>query len=329
MRAPQLAVPGWLATAGDAALEATVVGGFSRVGYVMRRRMFDWPTAPADLSGRFVVLTGATSGIGREAALEMAAAGADLVLVGRNESRLAKVVADAREVGAVGASVHGLRVDLSLLSEARRLVTVVRELTPVVDVLVHNAGAMTHDYTVTQEGFETTFATQVLAPFVITTGLMGELRAAADPRVIVVASGGMYAERLDPGTVQYGAADYDGVRSYARAKRAQVALSEEWARRFPEIGFHSMHPGWADTPGVADALPGFRRLTGPVLRTPAEGADTIVWLAASSSRDIPSGRFWLDRRARSTVRLPWTRPAPGAAADLWHLVGVLTGEDPR
>lgn len=329
MRTPRLAVPGWLASVGDAALEATVIGGFSRVGYVVRRRIFNWSTAPADLSGRFVVLTGATSGIGREAALEMAAAGADLVLVGRDESRLAKVVADARKLGPVGASVHGLRLDLSLLSEARLLVAAVRELTPIVDVLVHNAGAMTHDYTVTQEGFELTFATQVLSPFVITSGLLGELRAAGDPRVIVVASGGMYAERLDPDTVQSDPADYDGVRSYARAKRAQVALSEEWARRFPEIDFHSMHPGWADTPGVADALPGFRRITGPILRTPAEGADTIVWLAASSSRDTPSGRFWLDRRVRSTVRLPWTRPVPGAAADLWHLVGVLTGEDPR
>lgn len=329
MKTLELSVPGWLAAAGDAALEATVVGGFSRVGYLVRRRLFEWPTVAPDLSGRFVVVTGATSGIGREAALEMSAAGADLVLVGRNEMRLAGVVADARRVGPKGQRVHGVRADLSLLSEARRLVEVVRELTPVVDVLVHNAGAMTHDYTVTAEGFETTFASQVLAPFVITSGLLDELRAADDPRVIVVSSGGMYAERLDPETVQFGADDYDGVRSYARAKRAQVALSEEWARRFPEIGFHSMHPGWVDTPGVATALPGFRRLTGPVLRTPAEGADTIVWLAAANSEDTATGHFWLDRRTRSTVRLPWTRPAPGAAADLWHLVGVLAGEDPR
>jgi NAD(P)-dependent dehydrogenase (short-subunit alcohol dehydrogenase family) len=318
-----------LASAGDAALEATVIGGFSRVGYVARRRLFNWPPGQVDLSGRFVVLTGATSGIGREAALEMAAVGAELVVVGRDEQRLARIVADAREVSPVGARVHGVRADLSLLSEARRLVSVVAELTSVVDVLVHNAGAMTHDYTVTPEGFEVTFASQVLAPYVITSGLLEELRAAADPRVIVVSSGGMYAERLDPDTVQFGPADYDGVRSYARAKRAQVALSAEWARRFPEIGFHAMHPGWVDTPGVATALPGFRRLTAPVLRTPAEGADTIVWLAGSSSREVPGGRFWLDRRARSTVRLPWTRPASGAAADLWHRVGVLTDEDPR
>ena len=88
-------------------------------------------------------------------------------------------------------------------------------------------------------------------------------------------------------------------------------MNEEWARHEPQIAFHSMHPGWADTPGVADALPGFRRVMGPVLRTPAQGADTIVWLAGAAPDDAPRDGF-VGPAPRTSYRLPSTRPEPGA-----------------
>jgi len=93
----------------------------------------------------------------------------------------------------------------------------------------------------------------------------------------------MYTQRLDPAALQMTPRGYRGVTAYARAKRAQVALSREWARRLAGTGitFHAMHPGWVDTPGIAAALPGFHRVMWPLLRTPGEGADTIVWLAAA------------------------------------------------
>ncbi len=84
-----------------------------------------------------------------------------------------------------------------------------------------------------------------------------------------------------------------------------------------------MHPGWADTPGVQDSLPGFQRLTRPILRTPEQGADTLVWLTAT---EVPSGGFWLDRQERATVRLPWTRYSPQQAEALFDVVSAQVAD---
>jgi len=85
-----------------------------------------------------------------------------------------------------------------------------------------------------------------------------------------------------------------------------------------------MHPGWAATPGIEASLPGFSRLIGPRLRTPEEGADTIVWLAAAPEATRSTGRFWLDRRPRPTVRLPGTRVRLDAAKELWDACERMT-----
>lgn len=118
------------------------------------------------------------------------------------------------------------------------------------------------------------------------------------------------------------AGDYNGTRAYARAKRAQVTLAELWATRLAadRISVHSLHPGWADTPGVARSLPTFRRVVGPLLRTPAEGADTLIWLAVVDGAPLQeSGRFWLNRRPRPLHRLASTRrfDTPDERERLW------------
>ena len=175
----------------------------------------------------------------------------------------------------------------------------------------------TREFRTDRAGTELTILGQVVAPFLLTTLLMPALLAAAPSRVITVSSGGMYTQRLDLATLQLPASRYQGVTAYARAKRAQVALSREWARRLAGTGvaFHAMHPGWVDTPGVAAALPGFRRVTRPILLSPEQGADTIVWLATAPATRLGSGRFWHDRRARPEHPLPWTREKdPGRRA---------------
>lgn len=297
----------------DTALEVSVAGSFSRLGFEARRWLDDWSPA-ADMTGKSVIVTGATSGIGRAAASAFATAGAEVAIVGRDHDRLQRA---ARATGATETYV----ADLGDLAAVRGFVMKYRAEHSTLDVLVHNAGALVPEYRVTPEGFEDTYASQVLAQHIITSGLL-PLLVAAHGRVIVVSSGGMYTQRLDPDTVEMGPHGFDGVRAYALAKRAQVTLTQEWARRFPDSGvtFHSMHPGWADTPGVRTSLPTFHRVTGPFLRTAEQGADTIVWLGSSPEAVTVNGKFWLDRRPRSIQRLPGTAPDTKTAEAMWDQV---------
>jgi NAD(P)-dependent dehydrogenase (short-subunit alcohol dehydrogenase family) len=127
-------------------------------------------------------------------------------------------------------------------------------------------------------------------------------------RVVTVSSGGMFTSGLpvfgNGETLEMPAHKYGGSKQYAIAKRAQVTLTEMWAAREPRTEFVSMHPGWADTPGVQESIPGFRRVTAPILRSASEGADTIAWLAAVSPLPGASGTFWSDREVRPTHKTP-------------------------
>ena len=169
----------------------------------------------------------------------------------------------------------------------------------------------------------------MIGPHLLTTLLLPALRAAQPGRVLTMASGGMYAVGLTIGGLEMSEADYRGSEQYARAKRAQVTLNEMWAERVDpsEVVFHALHPGWADTPGVEQSLPRFRRIIGPVLRSPDEGADTLIWLAADDAPARTSGRFWLDRRERPIHKLPTTKrtDTPDRRAQLWELVEELAG----
>ena len=159
------------------------------------------------------------------------------------------------------------------------------------------------------------------------TGPPSLLRATPGARVISVTSGGMYSQALDLDDLESTARPFSGPRAYARAKRAQVALVREWARRLgpADITVNAMHPGWAGTPGLKASLPGFYGAMGPLLRTPAEGIDTIVWLAGDPAMTGRSGKLYLDRRARPFDRLPGTRVSPAQRRRLWELVVERSG----
>jgi NAD(P)-dependent dehydrogenase (short-subunit alcohol dehydrogenase family) len=112
----------------------------------------------------------------------------------------------------------------------------------------------------------------------------------------------MYTQKLRCDELIMPDNQYDGTVAYARAKRALTVLTELWAHQWAKdnIVVNSMHPGWADTPGVQNALPGFRRVTKKVLRTPDEGADTVIWLARATEADKLTGKLFLDREPRTT-----------------------------
>lgn len=314
----------------DALLELTIVGSFSRIGPGVRRRLGRWTPPPAGvLAGRVVLVTGPTSGLGRQVTDELAALGARVVLVGRNEARLTKV-RDAL-VARHGVDRFPLVVaDMGSLESVRAAAHHVLTTEPRLDVLIDNAGAIFPHRTIGTDGIEATLATLVVGPFTLIRDLLPLLERTAGSRVIAVTSGGQYAQSLDLDDLHSSRGAYDGTRAYARAKRAQVSLIREWARRFgggADIRFDSMHPGWARTPGLVEALPLFARLMGPLLRTPAEGTDTLVWLATATAGEIdsPGGSLWLDRHARPFDRLPTTRVSRLDRRRLWELVMELSG----
>lgn len=291
------------------------VAGFSRLG-VRRSRPRRRPMSNY-LGGRHIVLTGASSGIGLAAARQLAELGAALTLVVRDEQRGRAVVEQLR--GATGnESIELELADLSQMEQVQALVQRLLARGRAIDVLINNAGALFNPRQETPEGLEKSFALLLLGPYLLTEGLLPLLRCSTEPRVINVVSGGMYTQRLAVDDLQSEHGRYSGSVAYARAKRGLMVQTEQWAQawRSEGIACNAMHPGWADTPGVARALPAFHRLMRPLLRTPDEGADTVVWLAAASEAARVSGLLFLDREPHPAHLLRSTRESGAERAAL-------------
>jgi NAD(P)-dependent dehydrogenase (short-subunit alcohol dehydrogenase family) len=320
-----------LRTIADEAAEALVVPSFTRIGYDLRRRLFHWtPLEDLPMRGRVVAVTGATSGLGEVTATALARMGARVLIVARNG---VKAEATRERIAAETGSTELVvfRADMSDLDSVRRAVVDIRTKEPTLDVLINNAGSLLAERRTSADGFEMTFATMVLGPFALTRGLLPLLRQSDDGRIITVTSGGMYTQALHLDDLQMEREPYRGGVAYARAKRAQMVLTRDWSAQEQRSGVvaHAMHPGWADTPGIEASMPRFRRLVGRLLRTPAQGADTIVWLAAAPEAARSTGRLWLDRRPRKLDRIPGTHVSPEDARRLWDACLALTEACPR
>ena len=308
-----------LASFSDALMEAAIAPSWSGLGYLARRHLEGWDDqVPARMDGRVVVLTGFTSGIGLAAATRFGELGATLHLVGRDPGRTSST---AEGLSRQGFDVHTSIADMGDLDAVRSIAAEIAGTHEHLDALIHNAGALSAEYTVSPQGFEMTVASQVLGPFLLTSLLLPRLETGeSSGRVIAVASGGMYPEKLDVEKLLASPDSYNGVRAYARAKRAQVELNVEWARRCgSKVIFQAMHPGWVDTPGVVKSLPRFHSITKPVLRSAEAGADTIVWLAGVDENDLgANGGFWLDRHRRSITKIPGTRASQSERDRSWQ-----------
>lgn len=296
-----------LAGALDTLLDRTVALGYGNTGLAVRRRLSSWPDDSPRMDGKVVIVTGATAGIGLAAAQGFADLGATVHVVGRDEGRVAKAAATVK------GSVPGL-CDVSSLASLQAFS---EGWTGPLDVLVNNAGVMPPERTLTGDGIELAFATNVIGPFWLTRSLPLD-RA----RVITVASGGMYGQKLDDDLQN---TTYAPVKAYARTKRCEVVLTELFAERMPTTTVHSMHPGWADTPGVKTSLSTFSKLIKPILRTPEQGADTIVWLGGSPIPLQTSGLFWHDRRPRPTHLFGANQETDADRQHLWAECVRLTG----
>jgi NAD(P)-dependent dehydrogenase (short-subunit alcohol dehydrogenase family) len=232
-------------------------------------------------------------------------------------------VADRIRAERPGTELRLWRCDVGDLDDVRRFAADLAAEVPDLHAVVHNAGVMPPERTESPQGHELSMAVHVVGPVVMTEALRGPL---AGGRVVLVSSGGMYGQPLrsdDPG---YLTGDYSPTTAYARSKRMQVEmgplLGDRWAA--DGIAVATMHPGWADTPGVQESLPRFRSITRPVLRDDAQGADTSVWLAAVEPAP-PTGKFWHDRVERPTSLVPTTRPSPDARARAWAWLTEAAG----
>lgn len=312
----------------DALIEAPVVTSFSSIGYSVRKRTDDWtPLWKYDLRGRTVVITGPTSGIGESAAESFARLGATLVLVARNREKvdaLASRLTHQFGNGRISTAIADMGDSAAVRTAARSI----KDAHARVDVLIHNAGALFNERRTQPDGTETTMAVHVVGPFLMTGLMLDSLGQGC--RVVTMSSGGMYTVPLTVSGIEMDPESYKGPTQYAIAKRAQVTLNEMWAQRRPGVRFHAMHPGWVDTPGVVDSLPGFHRVVGPFLRSPKQGADTMVWLASDDGAPAAeTGKFWLDRRMRDIHKLDRTRRSdtPERRARLWDWVAERAGWD--
>ena len=249
----------------DGAMDRALVLGYTRIGSGLRRRWWPADPAPDAMVGKRIVVTGATAGIGLQMARAFAGLGATVHLLGRNPEKVSRCVAAIREE-VPGADVVGEVCDVSDLDAVANWTTDFSNRVPALDGLVHNAGLMPKERQVTPQDHELQLATHILGPHLMTERLLPLLRAARGASVVFVSSGGMYSTPLvidDLESIQ----DYNGVRTYARTKRMQVVLADAWAHRLArsDVKVESMHPGWVDTPGVAEFPPRVRVISWPLL----------------------------------------------------------------
>ncbi|MBT8202939.1 MAG: SDR family NAD(P)-dependent oxidoreductase [Acidimicrobiia bacterium] len=288
----------------DSALEGTIVASFSRIGFTVRDKLYDLSPVDADLTGRVAIVTGGTSGIGRATVAGLMATGAKVYLTSRSEERADEAAKELNESGSPGTAV-GRSLDTGDFESIRAFADQMASDVAEIDMLINNAGALTDEYRTGEQGIELTLSSHLLGPYLLTNLLRPHLTSGA--RVLFMSSGGMYTQGLDLDKIEMSETDYRGAVAYARAKRGQVEmvtyLGPQWA---PEVVMHAMHPGWVDTAGVDAGIPLFGKIMGPILRTAEQGADTMVWLAATGGGSAAPGQFWHDRRPRRTVYIPGT-----------------------
>ncbi|WP_331232646.1 SDR family oxidoreductase [Natronorarus salvus] len=264
-----------------------------------------------DLSGRTVLVTGATGGIGRETALALGRLGARVLIHGRSEVRGREVLS---ELSPLGADPALFLADFASQEAVHALAAEVEDRVDRLDVLVNNAGGLFTDGELTEDGIEYTFAVNHLAPFVLTAGLY-PLLCESEGRVVVVSSEAHRGVRLDFDSLR-SVEGYSGWRAYAQSKLANVLFARELAVRGDEDGVsaNGLHPGMVPGSGFGRDLPapiraGMDALSGPLAALPGpfvdsvvEGAETSVYLAASPEVEGVSGRYFVDCEERRPSR---------------------------
>ncbi|MEH0843272.1 SDR family NAD(P)-dependent oxidoreductase [Micromonospora sp. CPCC 205711] len=271
-----------------------------------------------DLTGRrIVVVTGASSGIGLAASVELARRGDQVVLVGRDPARLQAAGDRVRE--ASGERPELFRADFAVLDDVRGLAERLRAAYDRIDVLANNAGAIVLHPLTTVDGFELSMQANHLAPFLLSNLLKDRIG-----RMVVTASGAHRSGVLDPEDLNVTLRRYRSIQAYGTSKQANILFTAEAARRWPGVPAYSFHPGVVRTRFGADSrfvALGMRLLP---FRSPEKGAETLVWLARQDPARLVNGAYYADRRLRRPLR---KAADPQLAARLWTASAKAVGID--
>jgi NAD(P)-dependent dehydrogenase (short-subunit alcohol dehydrogenase family) len=278
------------------------------------------------MSGKTVLITGGTGGIGKATAIGLAALGARVAITGRNLGRAEAAAADIR--GTTGnPNVDAFGADLSSQVEVRRLAAEVLEAYTRLDVLINNVGGFWATRHVTADGLEHTFAVNHLAAYLLTNLLLARLKASAPARVVTVASNAQSLGKIDFEDLQ-GERRYSGQTAYNQSKLADVMFTYELARRLEGTGVTAtvLHPGVVRTGfGSEDPSRIFKLLVPlwrPFMKTPLDGATTSIYLASSPEVAGVTGMYFADSRPQTSNKTSYDE---AAAARLWQVNAGLVG----
>jgi NAD(P)-dependent dehydrogenase (short-subunit alcohol dehydrogenase family) len=269
------------------------------------------------MKGKIVLITGSTDGIGKAAALELTRMGAKVILHGRNPGRCYRVLAEVQKASK-GATPGCFAADLSSLKEVRKLAEDIRANTTKLDVMINNAGVFMTERRLTEDGFETTFAVNHLAPFLLTHLLCDLLTSNAPARIINVSSVSHQRARIDFENLQ-GEKEFTGYGAYALSKAANILTTYELAERLEasRVTVNCLHPGVINTKLLRE---GFGGMFGA---PPTVGAATLVYLASAPEVGATTGRYFVKNREEETAPSTHDR---AVRQQLWtvseHLFGL-------
>jgi retinol dehydrogenase 14 len=283
------------------------------------------PIHHGPMTGRTVLVTGGTGGIGKATALGLATMGAHLAITGRDRGRAESAAREIRAAG--GGQVDTFVADLSSQSEVRRLADEVLETLSRIHALVNNVGGYWNTRHVTADGLERTFALNHLAPFLLTNLLLDRLKQSAPARVVTVSSNAQAMGRIDFEDLQ-GERSYSGARAYNQSKLTNVLFTYELARRLQatSVTANALHPGVVSTAFGAEDPGGVQRLFVPFVRpfmnSPAKGAVTSIRVASAPELEGVTGRYFASGKPKRSSRRSYDADA---AARLWQVSADLVG----